>query len=177
MIGPGIFDPRFIYAPQKAQIVSRVFLRHGRSIREIQEQPRRSRHQVFQGDHSGLPCPAERPGAGAEDVDAKSRVAIDQLQQRFSRRRMGMNVPEQKIFSQSFRNIFERAGNEIHVVPRACRPIQATPPAVELKGQSAGERPLPDVVPGQLTKYARNSHRDDIRFIVVTGFIARAGLY
>src|SRR5580700_2790881 len=115
--------------------------------RKIKQEPRRSRYQVFQGNHlqgTEWKIHADGPLHGlataTENIDAQRGVLIDQLQQGFAWGRDRMDVPEQEILRQRAGNAIERTGDEIQVVQGTLGAVKSKDLAVELVGQSAGER-------------------------------------
>jgi len=82
----------------------------GKSERE----PGRSRQQIFQRNEPQSALWKFKNGGAmhgpirrSENVCAEGALGIDELQHRFARRRQRMNVPDEEIIAQTFRNAIE----------------------------------------------------------------------
>lgn len=145
-----------IYETQK---ISRVFGQYGNAFCEIQNQPRRSRRQVFKGnelDRGGRKVQADRPchcpTTCAENVHPQGAVWIDELQHGLAWRIKWMDMPEQEIIRPSLGDTIEGVDNEVEVIQSADCGLASKTGAVNLKGDSSGERPAAYVMPGEFSK-------------------------
>jgi len=159
MIPPGRFNVCLVDQIYETQKISRVFGQYGNAFSEVQNQPGRSRGQVFKGnesDRGGREVQADRPchcpTTCAENVHAQGAVWIDELQHGLAWRIKWMDMPELEIIRQSLGDTIEGVDNEVEIIQSANCGLASQADAVILKGHSSCERPAANVMPGEFSK-------------------------